>query len=333
MPETLAKNVCGARVAARGLVRALAAGAVAGAVLASVAGCSGAAGGPSTAPAPAPAPKQVMAPAELTALHELPPITALLFTPQLHGAQAQQKVAIACMAERGYRYAPAPPAADTGKDGGTDGGGGAEERPRPFGLESSVPPRAATASPATPPEAPPRPGSPESTPAYAQALFGRESARVSTKGIRMSVSRPGEGCLAEAEKRLLGDGRMRWLQVRIMLFEAQELARGDVEKDPGFRAATTRWRACMDRAKVKAQDPVQVLNSLPSADARRTSPVAAADLRCKAETGYLTTAYQRLAAAQQRWLDKNPTVGADWKKLSDRQNKAAGEVLSGSTTG
>ncbi|MFG2112156.1 hypothetical protein ACGFRB_05870 [Streptomyces sp. NPDC048718] len=307
----------------------LAAGAVAGTVLATTAGCSGSAGAasPTPTPTPAPAAKRTLEPAALAALHELLPVTGLLFTPQLPSARAQRKVTIACMAEHGYRYAPAPPASDTGADPGADrgtGGAAAEERPQPFGLESSAPPR--TAAPA-PSEKPPRPGSPESTDAYARALFGRESARVSTKGLRLSVSRPGEGCLAEAEKRLLGDGRMRWLQVRIMLFEAQQQARADVEKDPGFQAATTRWRACMDRAKVKAQDPVAVLNSLRSADDRRTSPVAAADLRCKAETGYLTTAYQRLAAAQQHWLDRHPAVGADWKKLSDRQNKAAGEVL------
>ncbi|MGW5424288.1 hypothetical protein [Streptomyces sp. NPDC003943] len=317
MPETLARNDFGGRVAARGLVRALAAGAA----LVTVAGCSGATGTPPAAPAP----KQAVAPAGLTALHGLPPVTDLLFTPQLRSARAQQKVAIACMARRGYRYAPAPPAADPGADA-------SEERPQPFGLESAPPARtAATATPTPPSEAPPRPGSPESTDAYARALFGRESARVTAKGLRMSVSRPGEGCLAEAETRLLGDGRMRWLQVRIMLFEAQQQARGDVEKDAEFRAATTRWRECMDRNKVKAQDPVAVLNSLRSAEARRTSPVAAADLRCKAETGYLTTAYHRLAVAQQRWLDEHPTVGADWKKLSARQNKAADEVLG--TTG
>ncbi|MEU7021713.1 hypothetical protein ABZ990_13775 [Streptomyces sp. NPDC046203] len=315
----------------RRLVRALATGAVAGAVLATTAGCSGSAGAASPTPAPSAKRTRTLEPAALAGLHDLLPVTSLLFTPQLPSARAQRKVAIACMAEHGYRYAPTPPASDAGAGGGADGGtnrgtGGAaaEERPQPFGLESSAPPRTAAQAPS---EKPPRPGSPESTDAYARALFGRESARVSTKGLRLSVSRPGEGCLAEAEKRLLGDGRMRWLQVRIMLFEAQQQARADVEKDPAFRAATTHWRACMDRAKVKAQDPVAVLNSLRSADDRKTSPAASADLRCKAETGYLTTAYQRLAAAQQHWLDRHPAVGADWKKLSDRQNKAAGEVL------
>ncbi|MGA5192391.1 hypothetical protein [Streptomyces exfoliatus] len=83
----------------------------------------------------------------------------------------------------------------------------------------------------------------------------------------------------------------------------------------------------MNRAKVKAEDPVQVQLSLrPGAD-RRTSPVAAADLRCKAETGYLTTAYHRLAAVQQRWLDARPDIGRDWKKLSARQDEAADEAL------
>ncbi|MEU2232086.1 hypothetical protein [Streptomyces vietnamensis] len=305
MPETLEKRCCGRRVATRGLVRALAVGMA----LTAAAGCSGSTGTP-----PDTAAKPAVEPARLTALHRLPPITGLLFTPHLRSAEAQQKTAIACMAGRGFRYVPVPPSKSPD---------GADERPQPFGLESSAPPRPTAPSPETPPAS----GSPESTAAYRLALFGAENKRVTAKGLRLSVSRPGEGCLAEAETRVLGDGRMRWLQVRILLFEAQEQARKDVEKDPEFRAATTRWRECMDRNKVKAQDPVQVQNSLRSAEARRTSPVAAADLRCKAETGYLTTAYNRLAAAQQRWLDQHPDVGDDWKKLSARQNKAAGEVL------
>lgn len=311
MPEGLTRRRCGGRVA-RGIVRALAAGAV----LAVSAGCSGTTATPPTATARKPA--TAAEPAQLTALHRLPPVTGLLFTPRRRGAEAEQKLAIACMAERGYRYAPVPPSKSPD---------GTDERPQPFGLESTAPPR--TATPTSSPEAPPKPGSPESTDAYARALFGDEARRVTAKGLRLSVSRPGDGCLAEAETRMFGDGRMRWLQVRIRLFEAQEDARADVEKDVSFRAATARWRECMDRAEVKAQDPVQVQRSLRSEEERRTGPVVAADLRCKAETGYLATAYERLAAAQQRWLDEHPDIGRDWKKLSARQDEAAGEVLGG----
>ncbi|MFE2013115.1 hypothetical protein [Streptomyces sp. NPDC059491] len=306
MPETLTKRRWGRRVAPRGLVRALALGLA----LAAAAGCSG----PAAAP-PGPAPEPAAEPARLTALHRLPPITGLLFTSHVRSTEAQQRIAVACMAGRGFRYAPVPPpkAPD-----------GADERPRPFGLETPDPPRAGATPP---PETPPASGSPESTAAYARALFGADGKRVTAKGLRLSVSRPGEGCLAEAETRVLGDGRIRWLQVRIMLFEAQEQTRKDVEKDPAFRAATARWRECMDRNRVKAQDPVQVQNALRTAEARRTDPVAAADLRCKAETGYLTTAYGRLAATQQRWLDEHPDIGGDWKKLSARQDEAARTVL------
>ncbi|MER5208101.1 hypothetical protein [Streptomyces sp. NPDC002825] len=313
MPETLSRRGSGRRAAPQGLVRALAVGLV----VAAAAGCSGTGTGETSAPATAAKAATVMDPAELTALHRLPPVTGLLFTSHSRAAEAEQKIAIACMAERGYRYAPVPPPRTAGAD----------ERPQPFGLESTAPPR--TAAPTPSPEAPPAPGSPESTDAYARALFGDEAKRVTARGARLSVSRPGEGCLAEAETRLLGDGRMRWLQVRILLFEAQEDARADVEKDATFRAATARWRECMDRAKVKAEDPVRVQRSLVTEAERRSSPVAAADLRCKAETGYLATAYERLAAAQQRRLDEHPDIGRDWKKLSARQEKAAGEVLGG----
>ncbi|MGW6394375.1 hypothetical protein ACWFR1_28620 [Streptomyces sp. NPDC055103] len=313
MPETPAKKRWDGRrvAAARGLVRALATGMA----LAACAGCSGAGSATGRTPTPTTAAKPAADPAELTALHRLPPVTGLLFTPQPRAVEAQQKVAIVCMAEQGYRYAPVPPPKSPGAD----------ERPQPFGLESTTPAPAAT--PSGPTEKPPRPGSPESTDAYARALFGDEAKRVTALGARLSVSRPGNGCLAEAETRLLGDGRMRWLQVRILLFEAQEQARKDVEKDPAFRTATARWRECMDRAKVKAEDPVRVQRSLRTEADQRSSPVAAADLRCKAETGYLTTAYERLAAVQQRRLDEHPDIGRDWKKLSARQEKAADEVL------
>ncbi|MET8580691.1 hypothetical protein ABZX39_07335 [Streptomyces collinus] len=143
----------------------------------------------------------------------------------------------------------------------------------------------------------------------------------------MTVSRPGNGCLADAETRLLGDGRMRWLQLRILLFEAQEQARKDVEQDAAFRTVTGRWRQCMAKAGVRAKDPVGLLGSLNTYEARHSSPALSADLRCKTETGYLATAYSRLGAVQQRWLDRHPDVLRDWTSLSARQKKAADEVL------
>ncbi|MCF3133667.1 hypothetical protein [Streptomyces olivochromogenes] len=281
------------------------------AVGAAVSGCAGTA-----APEPA-RPQKALTQARLTDLHQKPPVTRLLFTPDTEGAEAQRKSAITCMAKHGYRYAPV--AVQKSDD--------ADQLPQPFGLEAPVSRRAGAA--ASPPvtEKPPAKGSPESTAAYAKALFGDESKRVTAKGVRMTVSRPGNGCLAEAETRLLGNGRMRWLQLRILLFEAQEQARKDVEKDAAFQTVTGRWRQCMKQAGFKAKDPVGLLGSLNTDEARHSSPALPADLRCKTETGYLTTAYTRLAAVQQRWLDRHPDVQSDWTSLSARQKKAAGEVL------
>ena len=250
--------------------------------------------------------------------HRRPPVTELLFTPSIRSHEAQRRLAIACMANRGFRYAP-----------GAGGAEGDTQLPQPFGLESATP---STESTPPAPETPPKPGSPESTAAYGQALFGDQDKRVTAKGSLMSVSRPGNGCLAEAEKRVLGDGRMRWLQVRIMLFEAQEQARTDVEKDPAFKAATARWRTCMNRAGSTEPDPVRLLASLRTAEARASSTALAADLRCKDETGYLDTAYSRLAAVQQRWLDRNPAVAEDWKALAARQERESRAVLSAAAT-
>ncbi|MEU8524757.1 hypothetical protein AB0C77_04025 [Streptomyces sp. NPDC048629] len=257
-------------------------------------------------------------------LHALPPITDRLFTwtdTHERSAEAQRQVAIACMAERGFHYAPVAHKGTAGED----------ERPQLFGLESSLPPRAA------PPvaEKPPKPGSPETTAAYGKALFGDKDKRVTAKGVQgMKVSRPGNGCLAEAETRILGDGRMRWLQVRIMLFEAQEQARADLEKDPAFKSATTRWQQCMKRHGFAGQrDPQQLLMSLRDDQARRGNPLLNADLSCKHDTGYLDTAYTRLAAVQQRWLDRNPAVTKDWTALLARQDKTSREVLGATSPG
>lgn len=258
---------------------------------------------------------------DTAALHRMPPVTGMLFTPGPDSHEAQRQVAIACMAERGFRYAP------VAKAGAAESG---DQLPRSFGLES-VTPSPAAAPPV--PETPPKPGSPESTAAYAQALFGDRSKRVTAKGIKMSVSRPGNGCLAEAETRVLGDGRMRWLQVRIMLFEAQEQARTDVEKDSVFKAVTARWRACMNRAGFSQPGPAQLLASLRTEEARAASPALKADLRCKEQTGYLTTAYTRLAAVQQQWLDRNPAVARDWKALKARQDRTSREVLGATSPG
>ncbi|WP_328944910.1 hypothetical protein OG259_28900 [Streptomyces sp. NBC_00250] len=259
-------------------------------------------------------PDAARVPAAATAPHALPPVTERLFSwtdVDYRSTEAQRRYAVACMAEHGFRYAPpAPPQPGTGTD----------QRPQPFGQESAAP----SAETPPPAEKPPVPGGPETTKAYGLALFGDEKKRVSAKGSgRMKVSRPGNGCLAEAETKVLGDGRMRWLQVRIMLFEAQEQARTHLEKDPEFRALNGRWRACMNGAGFRdATDPARLLASLRTVGARRTDASLAADLRCKESTGYLPTAYARLAAVQQRWLDARPDVDRDWKTLLRRQDEA-----------
>ncbi|MEU7023611.1 hypothetical protein ABZ990_23540 [Streptomyces sp. NPDC046203] len=260
--------------------------------------------------------------AGLERLHKLPPVTDKIFAwdaAQARSAEAQRRYAIDCMADKGFRYAPkaTPPA-----------GADEDARPRPFGLET--PPSATTPTPPEAGETPPKPGSPEASPAFGKALFGDEAKRVTVKGTAgMSVSRPGNGCLADAEIRMLGDGRPRWLQVQIELFEGQEQARAAVEKDPDFQSATGRWRQCMDRAGFPAQrDPETLLQTLPDQKARlKGRDVLKSDLRCKSETGYLTVAYTRLAAMQEQWLKRNPAVTKDWTSLLARQDKAAREVL------
>ncbi len=53
----------------------------------------------------------------------------------------------------------------------------------------------------------------------------------------------------------------------------------------------------------------------------------AADVRCKRETGYLDTAYARLAVLQQNWLDAHADLVAEWLALRQRQYTEARQVL------
>ncbi|MFI6099908.1 hypothetical protein ACIA8G_30505 [Lentzea sp. NPDC051213] len=190
---------------------------------------------------------------------------------------------------------------------------GTEDRPAPFGLESV--------------DAPPETGFAEdperATDAYMRALYGAPNDRVAAKGKRITVSRPANGCVADAERHLLGDGRVRWIQLRILLFEAEEDALKRLDQDHGFTELNSRWHQCMRQAGFDWPDPLRLLDDLPKDTDIRTHPATNADVRCKHETAYLTTAYARLSVMQQEVLDEDPSLVADWTTLFTRQDNAA----------
>ncbi|WP_089105217.1 hypothetical protein [Streptomyces hyaluromycini] len=241
----------------------------------------------------------------------------LPFYPLLHAPserqwridEAERQLAITCMADRGYRYAPA--AISRPSEATVD-------HPLPFGLESL-----ATAAAAPGPAASEK----QESKAFFAALYGSDDRRISARGKTIKVSWPATGCQALAEKRLLGSQRLRWLQVTIQLGEGEQQARKNLDKDPAFRAADARWARCMRAAGVETDDPVRLLNSLPRDTDFATSPVAKADIRCKSDTDYLRTAYTRLAVVQRAWLDAHPAVLATWRSLMQRQDRVAREVL------
>lgn len=189
----------------------------------------------------------------------------------------------------------------------------AEERPAPFGLESLDVPREDTFA-----EDPER-----ATDAYLRALYGPPNDRIKAKGKRITVSRPASGCVADAERRLLGDGRARWIQLRILLFEAEDDALRRLDRDQGFLELNSRWRRCMRQAGFDWPEPARLLGDLPKDTDIRTHPATTADVRCKHETGYLTTAYARLSVLQQEVLDEDPGIVADWTALLSRQDNAS----------
>jgi len=257
--------------------------------------------------ASAPVPQVASTPATR---QDMPPIYALLDVRNdldQRTAEAKRLLITACMAEQGFRYS------DAGEDVADEEAGNGL---RLFGLESlgDIEDRSLR-------EPAPR------GEAYGRALFGDPDKRVVATGARVVVSRPATGCLAEAEYRLLGDLRLRRMQLRMVLFDAERDTREQLDGDAEFRAANERWRVCMKLAGFDAPDPMRLLAAVPGNSDLRSQPAVRADLRCKTETGYLRAAYDRLTVIQQAWLDGHPEVATDWNAIRNRQAAAARQVL------
>ncbi|WP_190035450.1 hypothetical protein [Streptomyces fructofermentans] len=264
---------------------------------------------------PEPRPHRPPSPAALAEQGLRPPIYAQLYAWTRSGEQiatAQQQVLVSCMAERGFTIEPAPVA---------KAGDAAVSRPTPFGLET-LEEIGADSQRQAPPEQP-------QGEAFNRALYGRPGHEISVKGKLLKVSMPAGGCQAEAEKHMLGDGRVRWTELRMQLNEGEQTAFRWLKRDSHFREANEGWRQCMLTNRVQAKDPLDLIRALPPDTDIRTHPATKADVHCKQETGYLRTAYARLAVMQQRWLDDHPDVLKDRTALRDRQLTIARQVLRG----
>ncbi|WP_431989225.1 hypothetical protein [Streptomyces albogriseolus] len=279
--------------------------AVAAVTAATISGCGSAGGGDDTTGSPERAPS-------VTELKQRLPLYALLYThttADVRVSEAKQRLIARCMAARGFRYQPPPvvkPQEATAL------------YPAPFGLE---PGRQAEPAPSES-----VPAERRESPAYMRALFGDPGKTISAAGATLKVTRPATGCQADAEQDLLGDGRVRWLELRIRLGDGEREARRVLDQSAQFRRAGTDWRACMRDAGYRYNDPEEVLRNLPSTTAAGEAPAARADLGCKESTDYLRTAYGTLAEAQRAWLSQNPKVAEEWRKLERRQARAARNV-------
>ncbi|MDX3229192.1 hypothetical protein [Streptomyces sp. ME19-01-6] len=286
--DTRARRVPRGLVVALVLVTTLAAGVLTG--------CSR-----GTAPPPEPPPSL----AELKARLPLYRFLYALTADDVRVSEARQRLIAACMDRHGFRYTP-PPAPRTSDH--------ATSYPAPFGLEPAD---------LVPPAVPEEPRGE----AYVRALYGDPDKRISATDRTLRVTRPATGCQADAEERLLSDGRVRWLTLRLRLDDGEKQSRGAIGQSVEFRAVGDRWQRCMRQAGFDDSDPVALQRDLPAEADARTGPRARADLRCKESTGYLTTAYTVLGAAQRAWLTEHPTVERDWTALRDRQIRAAHDAL------
>lgn len=246
----------------------------------------------------------------------------LPFHPLLHAPtatsrrvhEARQRLITRCMTKHGFRYQ-APPV-DT--KASADAGSG----PAQFGIDSLAPPDSA-ARPGTQPAERPR------GQAFDRALYGDKQRKFSARNKEISVSRPATGCVADAERRLLGTGGPRRdLTLRLRLDQGERDALSALGEDSAFRRATARWRSCMRQAGfTTAKDPQQLAAALHPDTPLPQQPAARADMTCKHATGYLKRAYARLAVLQQHWLDANPQPAAEWRSLRRQESEAATNVL------
>lgn len=269
-------------------------------VLAAVTACATSSASPAAEPAPP----------DLVGLRALPPISRLVHIPGPADARieaATQRLVAGCMTAHGLAYRP-PPADITPAD-----------PPSPFGLETLDLPRV---TPAAEPTEDPTRGD-----RYGRALYGDPDRRLTAAGARLRVSLPATGCVAAAETRLLGADRVRWSQLRILLYETEQTARTALDRDPRFRAVGTAWRACVRAAGFDAADPETLARTRLRGVDVRTAPAARADVDCKRRTGYLEVGYAELAAAQTELLRRSPSLAADWTTLLNRQDRAARAVL------
>jgi len=224
--------------------------------------------------------------------------------------RAEQRLVVTCMAAQGFRYTPAFAAVDSGTS------------PALFGVESLDPSGGATGAPE------PQPSEQRRGEGFDRALYGDPDLSISARNKVLRVTRPATGCLAEAQTRLQGEaGRKQDLTLRMQLDQGERDALQALEKDPAFRTLTTRWRACMRRAGVTADDPRELIGDLPRGTDPATSPAIRTDVKCKESTGYLKAAYGRLAAMQQQWVDANRKPVAEWKALRLYEDGVAREIL------
>lgn len=240
----------------------------------------------------------------------IPPMFRMLYLPdgqERRITEARDALITRCMAAHGHNYS--AQVQDITEDE-------ALAALRPFGLESLE--NLATG---------PAPAEPVHSEEYARVLFGDPGRRVQAQGQRLGVSLPADGCQADAEHHLLGDQRQRALELRLRIYDGERDAREQLDHDPLFVAATQRWSECVSRFGVDARTPGDLLGARPGDTDLATDPAVRADVRCKRETGYLDTAYARLAVLQQNWLDAHADLVAEWRALRQRQHTAALQVL------
>jgi len=162
-------------------------------------------------------------------------------------------------------------------------------------------------------------------------LYGDEAHRmevVTPNG--MSVSRPGNGCLAEAETTLAGspEKRKALYSARVAALDAGEAARNAAQSDPAVQEALAAWQGCMSEAGLTYASPAAVAEAIPPGKTVHTWGVATTDIACKKKSGLLDAAKSAQSRAEQAEIARNPGLVTAWKEGLAAEYTQARQVLS-----
>lgn len=149
---------------------------------------------------------------------------------------------------------------------------------------------------------------------------------------------PDGGCLGEANRKLYGSGPapaeiggIRITGYYTVVMKLWSDARARAMRDPAWKKADRAWATCMKDKGLRYADPDKASTDIdwvrtekPSAKEKET---AAADARCKLDTGYIEAVHAVETRAQRAAIDENTKVLEGRRAVQERALATARQVI------